>query len=616
MELNRKEYIQVGLRILKLIHKENHSLIPLIILESVINLLRTFVPIILFSPLLGKLIEHDFEYALFYGVIMFVLQGLLGWIGDYMQKIRSKMQRNVSLKIQANLHLHPLNLDFESIQQSNVRTEFETALQSLRYQGDFGTFVAYCLKLLIGILEIATSISLVIVMIISAPLGGRPWMQVIANPWISTLIVLGFMILFNIGLNKYLKNINKKQFDYFEKQVESEKRFAYFCRQVTFAYTKHKMMHMYDMNKMIIDNVDESNRGIAKFHNHNGRLEINKSAVQAAGSGFVLVLSYFIVGIKVLTGAVGLNTLVTYSQALTTLNQSLISLVDNYQYLIKLIPYFNKLLLFMDRKNKFETGTIPVEKRYDNELELEFKNVSFKYPGSNDWAIRNVSCKIDMKKKHAIVGLNGAGKTTFILLLCRLYEPTEGHITLNGIDIRKYDYEEYLSLFSVVFQDYNLFAFTLGENVACFENLDKDKAKDKLKLAGLETKLQTLELGLETPVFHLEEKGQLFSGGEQQKIAVARALYKDGSVVILDEPTAALDPMSEADIYEHLNDLIQDKTTIFISHRMSSCRFCTDIIVFNDGEIVERGSHEELLEEEGLYYKMWNSQAKYYKQVS
>lgn len=614
MELSRKERIQVGFRVLKLVHEENHSLIPLVILQSVVNLISKFLPIILIAPILDGLFNKDFQRAVFYGTLLFTLEGICGLLGDYIEKTRAKMAKRTSKTIEAKLHLHPLALDFESMQDSSVRSEFETALQSLNYEGDFSEFVFLSLNVLSALLEIITSLSLVVIMISANPVKGSPWVKTIANPWVSTLIVTGVMVLYSGILSEFLKAYNRKMFQYFKEHINMEKRFAYFCNEVIYAYPKHKMMHIYNMNDMIIDNVKESNRDICKFYNYNGNLIVKKSVFQSLSSGLILVLSYFIVGVKVLTGAVGLNTFVSYSQSLTTFNQSLINLVYNYNNIMQMIPYFNEMLKFMDKKNKFETGTIPIEKRHDNEVELEFHNVSFKYPGSDKWALRNVSCKIDMKKKHAIVGPNGAGKTTFILLLCRLYEPTEGLITLNGVDIRKYDYEEYLSLFSVVFQDYSLFAFTLGENVACSENIDEKKAIEKLTQAGLKEKLKTLELGLNTPLFHYEEKGQMFSGGEEQKVAIARALYKKGYVVILDEPTAALDPMSEADIYEHLNDLIQDKTTLFISHRMSSCRFCSDIIVFNNGQIVERGSHEELLKLDGLYAQMWNSQAKYYKE--
>ena len=226
--------------------------------------------------------------------------------------------------------------------------------------------------------------------------------------------------------------------------------------------------------------------------------------------------------------------------------------------------------------------------------------------------MKNINLTLDMNRRHALVGPNGAGKSSLIYLISRLYEPSSGRILLNGVDIRKYDYEEYLSLFSVVFQDFQVFAMSLRENVACRVGARDEAVQRSLARAGFPA--AALEnAGLEAPVVDVVNAMKYFSGGELQKIAIARALYKDGSFVILDEPTAALDPKSEAEIYERLQEMIENKTTIFISHRMSSCRLCEDIIVLDEGEIVERGSHQQLMAEAGLYKEMWEAQAQYYR---
>ena len=215
------------------------------------------------------------------------------------------------------------------------------------------------------------------------------------------------------------------------------------------------------------------------------------------------------------------------------------------------------------------------------------------------------------------MGKNGAGKTTFIKLLCRLYDPTEGQILLNGIDIKLYDYREYIGLFSVVFQDFKLFSFSVGENVATSAEYDEEKATACLKQAGFEERLSTMPQGIHTNIYQVEDNGVEISGGEAQKIAIARALYKDAPFVILDEPTSALDPVSEYEIYRHFDQLVKDKTSIYISHRMSSCRFCDNIYVFDGGRIIQAGSHEELMQkEEGLYHQLWQAQAQYYTKVS
>jgi ATP-binding cassette subfamily B protein len=210
--------------------------------------------------------------------------------------------------------------------------------------------------------------------------------------------------------------------------------------------------------------------------------------------------------------------------------------------------------------------------------------------------------------------MNGSGKTTFIKLLCRLYDPDEGEIHLNGIDIRKYDYNEYMRLFSIVFQDFKLFSFSLAQNVAASVRYDEKVVEDALDKVGLEKRLETMPKGIETPLYKdFDEDGVEISGGEAQKIALSRALYRDAPIIILDEPTAALDPISEFEIYSKFNEIVGTKTAFYISHRLSSCRFCDEIAVFNEGRIIQKGNHEELLKDEhGKYYELWNSQAQYY----
>ena len=217
-------------------------------------------------------------------------------------------------------------------------------------------------------------------------------------------------------------------------------------------------------------------------------------------------------------------------------------------------------------------------------------------------------------EKLAVVGMNGSGKTTFIKLMCRLYDPTEGEILLNGVNIKKYDYDEYLAVFSVVFQDFKLFSFSLGENVASGADYDVDKVMGSLHQSGFGERLATMPEGIKTSLYKdFDENGIEVSGGEAQKIALARALYKDSPFIILDEPTAALDPIAEYEIYSKFNEIVGDKTAIYISHRLSSCRFCDKIAVFDNGQIVQRGSHDELVaDESGKYYELWHAQAQYY----
>lgn len=330
--------------------------------------------------------------------------------------------------------------------------------------------------------------------------------------------------------------------------------------------------------------------------------------------------------VKAYIGVFGIGNFVLYQGTVQRFVQAVSSLAKEWGKLLHNNEYLTELYQFLDLPNDMYKGTLAVEKREDIDYEVEFRDVSFKYPRTDIWALRHVNMKFKIGEKLAIVGENGSGKTTFIKLLCRLYDPTEGKILLNGIDITRYRYHEYMALFSVVFQDYTLFGFPLGENVSADNTYDPAKVRDCLiragmgeKLAGLER--ESAESGEEAtdPLQRgigrdYDSEGIDFSGGEKQKIALARALYKDAPFVILDEPTAALDPIAEAEVYENFNKIVENKTAVFISHRLSSCKFCHNIAVFDRGQLVQKGSHEELVaDEQGKYCQLWNAQAKYYQ---
>ena len=272
---------------------------------------------------------------------------------------------------------------------------------------------------------------------------------------------------------------------------------------------------------------------------------------------------------------------------------------------------------FLDIPDEKYQGTIPTEKRSDNEYEFEFRHVYFKYPGSEQYVLKDINLKWRIGEKMVLVGKNGCGKSTLVKLLCRLYDPTEGEITLNGIDIRKYNYEEYMALFSVVFQDSKLFSFSIGENVAASTEFDPERAVDCVRRSGLSERLDSMPDGINTYIYkNFDEHGVEISGGEAQKLCLARAVYKGAAFIVLDEPTAALDPISEHDIYTKFNEIVGTRTAIYISHRLSSCRFCDEITVMEDGKIAERGSHQELLEMDGVYSSLWTAQAEYYKDTA
>lgn len=339
-----------------------------------------------------------------------------------------------------------------------------------------------------------------------------------------------------------------------------------------------------------------------------GFLDAGSTVVGALFTGMV----YLYVCVKGWAGAFGVGAITQYVGAVTLLAGSFRTILGQLGDMRNNSAFLKLCFDFLDMPNTMEQGTRPVPKQ--SIREIEFKNVSFKYPGSDTFALKNVSIRFRAGDRLAVVGQNGSGKTTFIKLLCRLYDPTEGEILLDGVNIREYDYKDYLSAFSVVFQDFQTFALPLGQNVAGSTEYDRGRAERCLRDAGFGDRLATMPQGLDAYLYkYYETNGVDVSGGEAQKIALARTLYKDAPFIILDEPTAALDPIAESEIYASFNAIVGGKTALYISHRLSSCRFCKTVAVFDGGKLVQYGSHETLLNDRaGKYSELWNAQAQYY----
>ncbi|MBQ6695085.1 MAG: ABC transporter ATP-binding protein [Lachnospiraceae bacterium] len=348
---------------------------------------------------------------------------------------------------------------------------------------------------------------------------------------------------------------------------------------------------------------------------------------------------YFLIGCKVLEGIIGIGNVVMLHAAVTGLIAALSELAQIWTDLRNNNEHLQHFFAYMDlpevqdsqvypesvhaKKAAYETGEdltaagaqpITTDGFPHTIEEICFEGVSFRYPDTDNWVLQDLNITIKSGEKLAIVGPNGSGKSTMIKLLCRLYEPTKGRILLNGRDIRSYSYIEYVQLLGTVFQDFSLFAFPLGENIAAGKKYDAQCVTEALQKVGWEQKLAELPKGLEQFLFHdFSEEGINVSGGEAQKLAIARALYKDAPIMILDEPTAALDPYAEYEIYQSFYELAKGKTLLSISHRLSSCRMCDRILVLESGKIVQSGSHEELVtQKQGRYLEMWQAQAQYY----
>ena len=334
-----------------------------------------------------------------------------------------------------------------------------------------------------------------------------------------------------------------------------------------------------------------------------------KNALLSLLSNFA---AYLVIGARALYGVLPIGDVLLYAGSVTRAMSDLQTFLATGSEFDYINSYLSTYEDFIAQPSMAYDGTLPIEKRDDGQYEFAFHDVSFSYPGTNIPVLEHVTLSFAVGEKTALVGRNGAGKTTLIKLLCRLYEPTSGYITLNGIDIRKYSYKEYTQAFSVVFQDFHLFSLPLDENIAAGTEIDEAALQSSLAKVGLTDRVQQLPHGVRTRLYNNNGSGVDLSGGEAQRTAIARALYKDAPFVILDEPTAALDPIAEAEIYKQFSQMTAGKTAVYISHRMSSCKFCDRIIVLDHGRIAEDGTHDTLLANHGIYANLYETQAQYY----
>ena len=396
--------------------------------------------------------------------------------------------------------------------------------------------------------------------------------------------------------------------------VKVERRWNYFSQILEdVAYSKE--IRMNNIDKWLIDaEMDYSNKAIEFYKKRNTYFSL--SMLFNSISGFIQnAITYAYLVYRVIVNTISIGEFTMYISAVSTFSNAvrdvLTSLVDIKVFGIY-YEDFEKYINVPETLRNNKKLSVPIIN--DGKFEICFRNVSFIYPGQDVYAIKNLNLSIKSGTKLSIVGENGAGKTTFIKLLCRLYDPTEGEILLNNVNIKDIDYDEYMRLYSAVFQDYKLFSFSIKDNIV-FNNLNisDQRVSDLVNKVGLDKKIKALPKGINTSIYkEFDQDGFEPSGGEGQKIAIARAIARDSQIVILDEPLSALDPKAEHEIFQQFNQIIDGKTAIYISHRLSSSRLCDYIAVFQKGSIIEYGTHDDLIACNGKYAELFNMQAQYY----
>ena len=431
------------------------------------------------------------------------------------------------------------------------------------------------------------------------------------NIWLA-VIMIAFSIINFVIFNATNKHVKKIVWD----QLAPWWRKHWYMNQSLANFSYAKDIRMYGLSGWLKKRFKEINDVRLSYQKLNNKIWFWVACALSliwlfAQGGVYAFLIY-----NVYNHALTIGNFTLYLTSAMTLFTCMNDLLNNVNTMLQRSRECDDLRSFLDLEKEFrgkkdKLPDVPVFDAY----EFEFKDVSFKYPRQEKYALRNVNLKIKAGERLAVVGLNGAGKTTFIKLLMRLYEPTEGTIFLNGQDIRSWDLDSYFGIIAPVFQDVNLFAMTYKENVSMkeVEKTDDELVKKCTEDAGLGEKIKDLKDGINTQLLKvIYDDGTDMSGGEKQKLALARALYKNAPVVVLDEPTAALDALAESKLYQDFDKLIGGKTAIYISHRLSSTQFCNNVAMFKDGQLIEYGTHDSLMKKKGEYANMYKVQAQYY----
>lgn len=557
-------------------------------LRILFGALKPFVSLLLLPLIIDELLGTRNVHTLIgYAAVLIIGEILISIADSVCGVILEKYAEIFDNLLTERLGRKVMELDFQLTEDKKALDQVQSAKTGIEWYsgGIHGMFQ----QLFTMISSFITVLGVILLLLLNAPLL-----------FVVTAVVLAMTLWCS-------SRIHRVDFDAFGKLSKDNRIFGYLGYEITdIRYGKD--IRLYGAQPMLIEKWNTyTQRDIETWRwGDNKRLPF--TMISAAAGTVRDIISYLYLGILVIFGKITIGIFSQMLSAGASFHSSMLALVGGFQSLVQRAAYAYEYVKFMNYPDAIYKGIRHVEDRAHT---IEFRNVSFRYPNTDVQVLDRINLTLHPEEHLSVVGLNGAGKTTFIKLLCRLYDPTEGEILLDGIDIREYDYEEYLSCFSPVFQDFKLFAFSLRDNIILQHDCDDNRLLTLLKQVGLNKETLTGD----TILFKFfDDKGVEPSGGEQQKIAIARSLFKQAPIVILDEPTAALDPLAEYEIYRQFHTLVGGKTAVYISHRLSSCKFCDRIAVFADGKIREYGTHNELVgKEDGIYAGMFAAQAQYYQ---
>lgn len=586
----------------KAVYKQEKKTTIRMIVYAFLRAMNYYILLVLMGYIIDAANNHASTKEMFQVIavtlgVKLLLEILMRWIREQCNKKIEQIPQEFATR---DLNWKALTFDYEHLENATVQDLRFRSFQRSYY--GIGGWLLY-----VGHSTLKNIISMIISIVIMIPMFRANKAHVEYSIGMILVLVVLIVINYKTGVN----GTRKAMSSYFKDSNLYNKKLFYL--DLFSKIEPQKDIRVMKMETAVLHDVKQLFRKVQESEQKQGNIYVKRQMGQKTILNVTTLLIYLYTAFCAWAKLISIGQVVTYAASMAQMMDCANRLAVGFGHLKSAAMYAADYREFVTLPEKKYKGTIPVEKRQDAKFKVEFEHVSFKYPGSDKYVIQDLSLSFVIGEKMAIVGKNGSGKTTFVKLLCRLYDVTEGVIKVNGIDIRKYDYKDYCALFSVVFQDFAMFDFPVGENVAANTLYDTGSVMNAMKKVGLDHIQEKLTDGLDTYVGkECNSTGVNFSGGEKQKLAIARAIYKDAPFVIMDEPTAALDPEAEAEVFEGFDKMVGNKTAIYISHRLASCKFCEDILVFDKGKVVQHGSHEKLEAEDGLYRQLWNAQARYY----
>jgi ABC-type multidrug transport system fused ATPase/permease subunit len=575
---------------IKRVWKASPSYVMASTAESFLGAMIPFITILFPKYMIDEMMGEKRISLLAAYVLIAVLIGLiLSMITSCLKRYMKVTTRDVMIGFEADIGSHNMGVEYKNLEDPKYIELKDRAMMPIRERATHYFMVHYLPDMLKYLITAIGSLCILI----------------------SFDIISLIVVLIPTAVIVFLNKEYQKKDILIQKENSTMNRFFMYYYGLVEDFSAAKDIRIFQLHPLLMKRNNECDDRIFTFKKRasvlKGKFDGQSRILEAFRSAF----TYGYIGVKSILYDATIGSFTMYIRAASTFSDSTAKILNIFIQLRQDCRYLEEFVQLEELP--VETG---IEGRKDVDLDngvLEFKHVSFCYPGTEREVLKDVSFKLRQGESLSIVGRNGAGKTTIIKLLSRLFQPTSGNIMINGIDINSIDIAHYRDLLSVVFQDFKTFEFSIEDNVTSGEKVIEKQLTLALEKSGLEEKVQSLPQGINTNVGkRFDNNGTEFSGGELQKLAIARALYKNASVIVLDEPTAALDPYAELEVYERFHDMMENHTVVYISHRLSSCKFCQRIIFLEDGSIIEDGNHDELINLNGKYSEMFQMQASQY----